>query len=245
MVDNIDDVLKKSKYAEKIELSELLKEESDRGCALLVCSYIEYELENLLRSKLVNDETEADILLKRGSLTNINSRINMSYLLGLISKEQKNNLIRIKNIRNKFGHSYKKVEFEDEEIKDICKKLRFKFNDFIDDYTIRDLFIYNAEYEIEEIIKTYNRTERIEEKKNDLVKHDRNIKLIVNDKEDFFSYLEGICMTLDKYHKHDLYKNICEDKETKELLYKYFCENEYEDVDSNDIEIYKLSKIEN
>jgi DNA-binding MltR family transcriptional regulator len=64
-----------------------LTKETDRGCALMAASFLDYELEKLLREKLVGSKNHLDTLFEfNGPLGTFSSRIRLSYSLGLIPK---------------------------------------------------------------------------------------------------------------------------------------------------------------
>jgi len=51
------------------------------------------------------------------------ARIDISYCLGLISKEELQDLQIIQDIRNKFAHRLHDISFDDEDIIEACKRL--------------------------------------------------------------------------------------------------------------------------
>lgn len=107
-----------------MEIRNSLNDETDRGCVLISASFLDNQLENLLSSYLIEDTTVSDnVFSNSGSLGTFSSRIDMCYLLGLISKKMYRDLHLIRKIRNEFGHSYVPISFESSAIKNRCLEL--------------------------------------------------------------------------------------------------------------------------
>ncbi|MDU4589925.1 hypothetical protein [Clostridium sp.] len=218
---NISEVVKD--VGKRILLSESLEDESDRGCALLATAYLENELEITLRARLINDKGACDDVFKRGALSNFASKINMAYLLGIISKKQKANILLIKGIRNIFGHSYDKIEFNSNQIKDKCSELRYDYDDYIDDATIRDKFLYNVDKEIDSFRSVSKKIQHIECREDE--KEKQSSIIIESDEESFAEFMKEILIEMGKYSHKDTYKKMEESDELMKALYKYYCCN--------------------
>jgi DNA-binding MltR family transcriptional regulator len=103
---------------------EVLGQESDRGCALMAAAYLESELGQLLRRYLVNDETVAgNLLTGTGGLATFSARIDLAYLLGLVSPNGRRDLHLIRKIRNDFAHSPANIAFDHPPIAARCREL--------------------------------------------------------------------------------------------------------------------------
>lgn len=90
-----------------------LSKETDRGCALMAASFLDYTLEKTLRDKLVGNKNHLDRLFDfNGPLGTFSSRIKLSYSIGLIPKEIMNDLDLIRKVRNEFGHKYEPITFD-------------------------------------------------------------------------------------------------------------------------------------
>lgn len=97
----------------------ILKDESDRGAVLIAASMLDVALENLLKKKLVDSEKRSDpIFENNGSLGTFSSKIEMSYRLGLISKQQKLMFNTFRQLRNEFAHSSIPLTLSDNAIRD-------------------------------------------------------------------------------------------------------------------------------
>jgi hypothetical protein len=106
-------------------LHEVLNEEQDFVCVLIVGGYLDRCLEAMLPRHLLPGSTSTRLLSSRGILGTFQARTDLCYCLRLISPEAKKNLDQIAEIRNKFGHAHEVIGFDDEEIASLCAKLRF------------------------------------------------------------------------------------------------------------------------
>lgn len=103
---------------------ELLKE-SDRGCALLAASHLEFMLRKALSSTLCGSSKHLESLFDfNGPLGTLSSRILLSHSIGILSKFQLHDIQIIRKIRNEFGHTAKIISFEDDKIKNYCSLLK-------------------------------------------------------------------------------------------------------------------------
>ena len=111
-----------------IEFRNQLDSETDRGCALMAGSFLDYELERLLREKLVGGKKHLDSLFDySGPLGTFSSKINISYSLGFICKTSFSDLNLIRKIRNDFGHTHYALSFESEIIKNKVNNLKSNY----------------------------------------------------------------------------------------------------------------------
>jgi DNA-binding MltR family transcriptional regulator len=103
-LDNVSDITK---------FETLFTNETDRGCALLAASILDFELSILLQKSFVsNNKVNKKILSISGPLGTFSSRIDICYALGHFSKEDYNKMHTIREIRNKFGHSMEALNFD-------------------------------------------------------------------------------------------------------------------------------------
>jgi len=116
-----------SSFNWKSFFSELLGE-SQRACAIVGAAILDSQLEDLLRSYLVDDGEELNNLLQSSHdlapLRDFGSRITAAYLLGAIDKIAMRDLRVIKEIRNRFGHRPTGLDFNDEQIRKKVESLR-------------------------------------------------------------------------------------------------------------------------
>ncbi|WP_316633492.1 MltR family transcriptional regulator [uncultured Flavobacterium sp.] len=105
-----------------------LNKETDRGCALMAASFLESELADLLRKKLVGTKSQLDNLFEfNGPLGTFSSKIKICYSLGFINKATMDDLDLIRKIRNEFGHDYNPIDFSTEAIKNRIGNLKSNF----------------------------------------------------------------------------------------------------------------------
>ncbi|MBJ8128922.1 MltR family transcriptional regulator [Bacillus cereus group sp. N3] len=114
------------------EFEKELKNSSDRGLVLVCGSIIDQVLSNLLKAFLIkSDNVEKDLFKGNGILSTFDSKIQMSYYLGLISKNEKLNITYIQRIRNKFAHQFIDISFESNDIINVCRNFEIPKNCFV------------------------------------------------------------------------------------------------------------------
>jgi len=109
---------------------EEFQSESDRAAVILGGVFLDRHLRNLIAQFLIEDEKEVEFLL--GSerkldrpLSNFSARRRAAYCLGLITKDQYNDLRMIEKVRNRFAHHLHGLSFADEQIIGWCNSLKF------------------------------------------------------------------------------------------------------------------------
>lgn len=127
---------------------ESLENESDRGVVLISTELIHYYLTMLFEEHLIlNKELRKDILESAlAPLHTLSNKIKMAYALGLINKENYNNLEYIRKIRNKFAHRIFDASFEDSKIIEWCTKIKIVRLPGYDPNNYRHLFYDVAFY---------------------------------------------------------------------------------------------------
>lgn len=111
---------------EVIQFRQLLNQETDRGCALMAAAYLEVSLEKLIKKYLVQDSKLHKAIFSskgNGILSSFSSKIDIAFLLGLITSEVKRDLDLLRRIRNDFAHSPAQLTFESQSIKNRCEQL--------------------------------------------------------------------------------------------------------------------------
>jgi len=103
-----------------------IQKEPDRGVPLVAVAFLDDVLGKLLEAYFIdNSKTIRYILEYPGALCNFAVRADLAYCLGLLPEQTYNDIILIRKIRNRFGHSHHPVNFENEEIAGLCQKLYF------------------------------------------------------------------------------------------------------------------------
>lgn len=96
--------------------------ESDRSVALLAAALLDAQLESLFRARLKHHQDR--LLGFDGPLASFSTRIRMARALDWIDEEVERDPDVIRNIRNRFAHSFEQdLTFEDAEIKGWCSSL--------------------------------------------------------------------------------------------------------------------------
>jgi DNA-binding MltR family transcriptional regulator len=93
--------------------------ETDRSCAILICSHLDQLLETLLKARLVSIRSKTDDIFEGyGPLGSFSARIEIAYRLGLISNCMRADLHMVRKIRNHMAHGTGFVSFEMSPVKD-------------------------------------------------------------------------------------------------------------------------------
>ena len=119
---------------DEIEMSmkEIMDGETDLSCALLGASLIDLHLKILLEKFFIDGKTSERILSNTGFAGNLRARTDLAYVLGLINKDNYNNILNILEIHNVFGLEHTLASFANIKISKLCEKLT------IDDSKLRD-----------------------------------------------------------------------------------------------------------
>jgi hypothetical protein len=101
--------------------------ETDRAAAVLAAAFLASLLKDALKVFLIEDEKEVDKLLRDplSPLQSFYGRSCLSYVLGLIGKATRDELLAIGEIRNVFGHKIHGTTFRTPEVIKKCKKLAY------------------------------------------------------------------------------------------------------------------------
>ena len=99
------------------ELQSELVDSTPRAAAIVGAAALEIQLERLLRKFLIDDKKEVDKLIDSDNpsapLGNLSSKIRTCYCLGLIPRNEHDDLIKIKDIRNIFAHHINDCTFDE------------------------------------------------------------------------------------------------------------------------------------
>ena len=117
-----------SRSQQMLALTNELNKETERGQALLVGAYLENLLGDLITTALVIDSNEVKSLdLFDGPvapLGTFSARMRVAYSLGLLTKDEYDDIKLIKDIRNAFAHQLTGLSFTHEKIASRCQKLK-------------------------------------------------------------------------------------------------------------------------
>lgn len=105
---------------------EELQGTSDRACALVAVAILDQKLMTLLKTKMIeigSDDVARLFYDQQAAFSTFSSKIMTSWAFGLISMEERENLGRIRRIRNVFAHTVIKMGFDEPLIKQECEML--------------------------------------------------------------------------------------------------------------------------
>jgi len=101
-----------------------LRKESDRGAVLISAAILDEQLKDILKAFLTNSKSSNELLESSNApLGTFSSRINSCYSLGLIQKNEFEELNTIRKIRNEFAHKWNDADFTTPKIKDLTMNL--------------------------------------------------------------------------------------------------------------------------
>lgn len=88
-------------------------------------SYIDHSLGALLHAHFIKSDQVKNLLKHGGAVGHLMAKANLAYCLGLITKEWRQNIEAICDIRNLFAHSIEPMSFSHPEIQSLCQNLEF------------------------------------------------------------------------------------------------------------------------
>ena len=110
-----------SEWKPEIDLSHLneLLGDSPRAAAIAGMAFIEDELRELLKARLVYDKA----LFTRIKILGVDNLIKWCFVLGLINRVDKNALEKLNSVRNDFAHLKESITFDSEKINKKCREM--------------------------------------------------------------------------------------------------------------------------
>jgi hypothetical protein len=131
-------------FGDLSEYFRLLRNETDRGCAMIVAAHLDHLLGELLKASMIQSKEEEKEIAKffKGPLRSFATRIKLARYLNIISRQVREDLDTILDIRNDFGHKLDFENFNTESIKARCMSLQ---HDLLEDsQNPRERFINTA-----------------------------------------------------------------------------------------------------
>jgi hypothetical protein len=102
----------------------------ERGLILSLAAFAEDSLGALLKSFLLTNQAARDLLEGfNAPLGTLSSRIRAAHALGLITKDQYEDLEHLRKIRNEFSHTWKPISFSDQHIAAHIKAINYSNGD--------------------------------------------------------------------------------------------------------------------
>jgi DNA-binding MltR family transcriptional regulator len=101
-----------------------IQRQTDRGAAIIAAAVIEDVLKHLISARLVELSSKRKKALfdeSNGPLSNLSSKIELGFALGLFNEERRDSLHLIRKVRNTFAHKMHPISFEDPHISEIVE----------------------------------------------------------------------------------------------------------------------------
>jgi hypothetical protein len=111
-------------FGDLSEYFRLLRNETDRGCAMIVAAHLDDKLGQLLKSSMTQEDQKEIERFFKGPLGSFATRIKLARYLNIISREVREDLDTILDIRNDFGHKLEFENFNTPGIKVRCMRLQ-------------------------------------------------------------------------------------------------------------------------
>jgi DNA-binding MltR family transcriptional regulator len=96
-----------------------IKGESDRGCVLVAAAFLDEALEVHLRSRMSREGSVGPLFA--GPLRSFWAKIELCRALGLIEGSERDELTRIRKLRNLFAHTHKEASFDHPQVVEITE----------------------------------------------------------------------------------------------------------------------------
>jgi hypothetical protein len=105
------------------ELVPHLRGESDRAAAILGASFLESAMRERFTDFLVDDPASTKLFEPYQPLSSFSALIDVSFCLGLLTRDMKADLNLIRKIRNHFAHHPEHFTFDMAPVSDWCREL--------------------------------------------------------------------------------------------------------------------------
>lgn len=114
------------------EFDKEVQNNSDRGLTLICGSIIDQLLNDVLKSFLIKkDSIDKNIFSTKQPLGTFDSKLKMSFYLGLITDAERSNIVYIQRIRNRFAHEITDISFSNQAIENICSHFIIPKNSYL------------------------------------------------------------------------------------------------------------------
>ncbi len=141
------------------EFREKLEGETERGLAIVGAAFLDDALAELLRAYLIDDSKKLVNGLLGRSIGSFKNRCDLAYALGLIGPDMHSDLDQIREIRNRFAHSYSDLDFSASKVLGRCKNLKIAaLSDPGKGSSARDRFIISASLLAAHIVRQMKKT---------------------------------------------------------------------------------------
>lgn len=107
------------------EFLDYFQNESNRGVALTAAAYLDERLHEILKNFFVNKKESKQLINGHAPLGSFYSRTLACYSLGLIEKNEFEELNIIRKVRNEFAHDWNEANFETKKVAELVEKLPY------------------------------------------------------------------------------------------------------------------------
>jgi mannitol operon repressor len=126
-----------------------LQKETPRGAVIVGAAFLDAGLREILANFLIDEKNAVDELIGSEEkvdcpLSFFGARIKAAYCLGLISKDERDDLNLIRRVRNRFAHKLHDLSIDDKKIIDWCNSLQTPKGLLLDCHSHRDLFLWSV-----------------------------------------------------------------------------------------------------
>jgi hypothetical protein len=106
------------------ELSEEILNGSDRSVAIILSAEVERFLEFAILAKFTNIAGKDKLIGSDGPIATFSRKIQIGYAMGLYNSELRDDLDRIRDVRNDFAHSVMPISFNTSSVRSRCLMLK-------------------------------------------------------------------------------------------------------------------------
>lgn len=102
-----------------------IEKDSDRAVGIVAAAMVEIRLTNAIQSRMHSDEAILNSLFRAsGALGTFSSKIDLAFLIGIISQDAHRDLLTMKDIRNAFAHKLHIKDFCSQSVRDKCRNFK-------------------------------------------------------------------------------------------------------------------------
>ena len=140
---------------------------SDRSVAIEASVLLNMHLSQLLSTFMVDDPDEVDALLREErALGNFASRIRAAYTLGLISKDERDDLRIVQYIYHMFTNQMEGIAFDDKKVREWCYLFKLRESIMLSEETLepRGLFVFTVGLLVQRLSLRIRQAEKLQRK---------------------------------------------------------------------------------
>src|SRR6516225_3601531 len=105
------------------ETTEEIERQEDRAAAIIAAAYFENRLMLAIQERLEDDAKVINSFFQNmGPLASFSAKIDLAYLMRIITADIREKLHTIRRIRNEFAHNLAPLTFESPKIRSMCEK---------------------------------------------------------------------------------------------------------------------------